>query len=235
LSLHIPSGQFVALVGPNGAGKTTLLKLLCRFYDPEQGGVTWNGVDLRCLSLGQWWETISVLLQQPVHYGATVAENIGLGCWRRADEFAEIESAAQAAGAHEFVGQLPGGYQQPLRKWFQGGTELSVGQWQRLALARVFFRPAQVFVFDEPTSAMDPWAEIAWLRRLRDRTAGKTAIVITHRLTTAMHADVIHVLAEGGVVESGSHAELLQRGGLYAQSWQDQRLFRDRGPGGGYP
>jgi len=230
-SLHIPQGQCVALVGPNGAGKTTLLKLLCRFYDPDQGVVAFNGVDLRSLALCQWWETISVLLQEPVHYSATVAENIGLGCLARSGSLDAVEAAARAAGAAEWIADLPGGYQQQLRKWFQGGTELSVGQWQRLAMARAFFRPAEVFLFDEPTSAMDPWAEIAWLRRLRERTAGKTAIVITHRLTTAMHADVIHVLAEGRLVESGSHAQLLQRGGLYAQSWQDQRGCSDSGHG----
>ena len=222
LSLHIPPGQFVALVGPNGAGKSTLLKMLCRFDDPDQGCVAFNGVDLRTLSLAQWWETLSVLLQQPVHYSATFAENIALGCLARGGAAEEIASAARAAGADEIVAQLPDGYQQRLHKWFQGGTELSVGQWQRLASARAFFRPAEVFVFDEPTSAMDPWAEAAWLRRLRDRTAGKTAIVITHRLTTARQADLIHVLAEGRIVESGSHAQLLRHGGLYAQSWQDQ-------------
>lgn len=226
-SLHIPHGQFVALVGPNGAGKTTLLKLLCRFYDPDQGRVAFNGVDLRCLPLCQWWETISILLQQPVQYSATAAENIALGCLPRAGSSAAIEAAAQAAGADELIAGLPGGYQQRLRKWFQGGTELSVGQWQRLAMARTFFRPAEVFLFDEPTSAMDPWAETAWVQRLRDRTAGKTAIIITHRLTTAMHADIIHVLADGRVVESGSHAELLQCGRLYARSWLDQRVFQD--------
>jgi ATP-binding cassette subfamily B protein len=196
--------------------------MLCRFDDPDQGCVAFNGVDLRTLSLAQWWETLSVLLQQPVHYSATFAENIALGCLARGGAAEEIASAARAAGADEIVAQLPDGYQQRLHKWFQGGTELSVGQWQRLASARAFFRPAEVFVFDEPTSAMDPWAEAAWLRRLRDRTAGKTAIVITHRLTTARQADLIHVLAEGRIVESGSHAQLLRHGGLYAQSWQDQ-------------
>jgi ATP-binding cassette subfamily B protein len=219
-SLTIPAGQVVAVVGPNGAGKSTLIKLLCRFYDPEAGRITLDGIDLRALKLETLRERISVLFQHPVHYSATARENIALGS--PGQEAAAIEKAARAAGAHEPVARLPQGYETLLGKWFAGGTELSGGEWQRLALARAFLRQAPLVLLDEPTSAMDSWAEADWLDRFRDLSSGRTALIITHRFTTAMRADVIHVMAEGRIVESGSHRELLDQDGLYAQSWHAQ-------------
>ena len=137
-------------------------------------------------------------------------------------DMAAVEDAAVSAGADDCVRRLPDGYDNLLGKWFDGGAELSVGEWQRVALARAFLRRSPVIVLDEPTSAMDPWAEADWLARFRRLAAGRTAVVITHRFTTAMHADVIHVMDGGRVVESGSHEELVGAGGLYSQSWLSQ-------------
>jgi ATP-binding cassette subfamily B protein len=219
--LFIPAGQLVALVGPNGAGKSTLVKLLCRFYDPETGRIMVDGIDLRELSLEDLRTRITVLFQMPVHYNATVGENIALGDLTRGLR-AEIENAARSAGAEEIVARLPRGYDQLLGNRFDSGTELSVGEWQRIALARAFLRQAPIIALDEPTSAMDPWAEADWLGRLRTLAAGRTAIFIAHRFTTAMHADIIHVMDGGRIVESGCHQELITSGGRYAQSWAAQ-------------
>jgi ATP-binding cassette subfamily B protein len=222
--LTIPAGQIVALVGANGAGKTTLIKLLCRLYDPEDGQITMDGIDLRDLSLKELRRRITVLFQFPVDYHATAAHNIALGDLTMAPTRAEIEAAAQGAGAHEVMARLPRGYETLLGKWFVDGTELSGGEWQRVALARAFLRQAPIVVLDEPTSFMDSWAEMAWLQRFRDLVHGRTALIITHRFTTAMHADIIHVMHQGRIVESGSHSELVARGGHYSQSWSAQML-----------
>jgi ATP-binding cassette subfamily B protein len=219
--LTIPAGQVAALVGPNGAGKSTLIKLLCRFYDPEAGRIELDGTDLRELDVARLRGLISVLFQHPVHYSATAGENIALG-GPAALGPGTVEAAARAAGADEVIARLPRGYETLLGKWFAGGTELSGGEWQRLALARAFLREAPLVLLDEPTSAMDSWAEADWLDRFRDLAAGRTALIVTHRFTTAMRADVIHVMAEGCIVESGRHDELLARGGAYARSWAAQ-------------
>ena len=159
--LSIPAGQISALVGPNGAGKSTLIKLLCRFYDPDAGRITLDGCDLRDLQIAKLRSLITVLFQEPVHYSATVAENILLGR-STAPDASEARVAARAAGADEIIAHLPKGYDTLLGKWFDGGTELSVGEWQRLALARAFLREAPILLLDEPTSAMDSWAEADW-------------------------------------------------------------------------
>ena len=221
-NLEIPAGKVVAIVGSNGAGKTTLIKLVCRFYDPERGAVELDGVDLRELDSAELRRRITVLFQQPARFNATLAENIALGDVRVAADRARIEAAARAGGAHEAAASLPQGYDTLLGKWFKGGAELSVGEWQRVALARAFYRDAPLVLLDEPTSAMDSWAENEWMARFRELVRGKTALIITHRFTTAMRADFIHVMKEGRIVESGTHQELVRAGGLYAQSWRAQ-------------
>jgi len=220
-SLSIPAGAVVAIVGANGAGKSTLIKLLCRLYDPQEGSVEIDGVDVRALALRDLRRMISVLFQEPVHYSETAAGNIGLGDLPARPGVAAIESAARAAGADVCIERLPQGYEALLGRWF-GGHELSVGEWQRIALARAVLRNAPIIVLDEPTSAMDSWAEADWLARFRILADGRTGIVVTHRFTTAMRADVIHVFADGRVAESGTHEALLRRGGRYATSWQRQ-------------
>ena len=217
--LTVPAGQIVALVGANGAGKTTLLKLLCRFYDPQKGRIIMDRIDIRELAIKELRRMITVLFQWPVPYQASAAENIALGDLSADPAMPEIEAAARFAGAHEIIARLPQGYNTRLGRWFSEGTELSIGEWQRLALARAFLRRAQIMILDEPTSALDSWAEVDWFDRFRSLARGKTAIVITHRLTIARHADIIHVMDAGAIVESGTHDELLALGRLYARSW----------------
>jgi ATP-binding cassette subfamily B protein len=221
-SLTIPAGQIAAIVGPNGAGKSTLIKLLCRFYDPENGTIEIDGTDLKKIPARQLRRLMTVLFQQPVHYNVTVSENIGYGDLEREPAMSDIHAAVKAAGAEEIVSRLPSGYSSLLGRWFAGGTELSVGEWQRIALARAFLRRAPIIILDEPTSALDPWAEADWLLRFRQLAVRRTAIIITHRFTTAMHADIIHVMEHGRIIEAGSHHELLDRDGLYADSWKRQ-------------
>ncbi|HEX5417403.1 MAG TPA: ABC transporter ATP-binding protein [Chloroflexota bacterium] len=220
--LTIPAGQTVAIVGPNGAGKSTLLKLLCRFYDPDEGQVTLDGVDLRDLSVEELRRRITVLFQFPQPYVASIGENIAVGDLAASPTGAEVEAAARAAGAHEIAMRLPRGYETLLGRLFEDGVELSGGEWQRVALARAFLRRAPIIILDEPTSFMDSWAEIEWLKRFRGLVGGRTAIIITHRFTTARQADLIHVMDGGQIVESGNHDELLASGGVYAQSWLAQ-------------
>lgn len=219
-SLTLHKGQVTAIVGDNGAGKSTLVKLICRLYDPQEGWITWNGVDIRQLAQQDLRGRISVLFQSPMHYQATASENIAysrsaLGVVERV----AITQAAEGAGADGFIQELRDGYETQLGKWFEHGTDLSVGQWQRIALARAFLRQSPLMILDEPTSAMDAWSEMEWLARLRSLSQGRTMLIITHRLTTAMQADIIHVMVRGQIVESGSHEELLAAGGRYAQAW----------------
>ena len=221
-NLTIPAGRLLAIMGPNGAGKSTLVKLLCRFYDPDSGSINIDGVDLRSFSVEELRRRITVLFQQPVRYNSTVRDNIRFGDLAGVPSDDAVRAAAVNAGAGAFIERLPDGYENLLGHWFEKGAELSVGEWQRVALARAFLRQAPVIVLDEPTSAMDPWAETDWLRRLRSLAKGRTAVLITHRFTTAMLADEIHVMEEGRLVESGSHPELIARGGRYAEWWATQ-------------
>jgi ATP-binding cassette, subfamily B, bacterial len=221
-NITVRAGQVVALVGPNGAGKSTLVKLLCRFYDPESGAITIDGVDLKEIPSHHLRRMITVLFQQPFHYNATVRDNVEYGDLEQRSSDEEIAQALEAAGAQDIVSRFPNGQLTLLGKWFNGGTELSVGEWQRIALARAFLRRAPLIILDEPTSSLDPWAESEWLERFRRLAKGRTAIIITHRFTTAMNADVIHVMHDGRVVESGSHEQLLEQAGLYAESWKRQ-------------
>jgi ATP-binding cassette subfamily B protein len=168
-----------------------------------------------------------VLFQEPVPYQNSVSRNIAFGDLAVDPDLASIKAAATAAGAGSIIARLPEGYDTRLGKWFEGGTDLSVGEWQRIALSRAFLRQAPILILDEPTSAMDPWAELDWLDRFGDLARGKTSIIITHRFTTAMHAEIIHVMESGRIVESGSHLELLALNGRYAQSWKAQ--MRGRG------
>ena len=221
-TMQIPTGKIIAIVGPNGAGKSTLLKLLCRFYDPTDGSIQIDGQDIKDIPLDDLRRQITVLFQQPFHYNTTLRDNILYGDLKLDASDAELNAAIEAAGASEIVSRLANREQTLLGRWFPGGTELSVGEWQRIALARAFLRRTPIIILDEPTSALDPWAEADWLERFRRLAFGRTSIIITHRFTTAMHADVIHVMDRGRVVESGSHQRLLEQSGLYAESWSRQ-------------
>lgn len=181
-----------------------------------------DATDIRKFSMEDLHRRIGVLFQVPIRYSATVRENIAYGNSALDPASAGIEAAACTAGAEDLIARLPNGYENMLGTWFEGGTDLSVGEWQKIALARAFLRCAPILILDEPTSAMDPWAEADWLRRFRRFAHGRTAVIITHRLTTAMCADIILVAADGKIVESGTHSELLARGGRYEESWAAQ-------------
>ncbi len=221
-SLFIPAGKIVAVVGANGAGKSTLLKLICRFYDPQKGRILFDETDVREFELEKLREKITVLFQTPVRYSASAGENIALGNIEKIAETANIERAAHDAGANEVVEKFPKRYEQMLSHSFSEGDEISVGEWQRIALARAIFRDAPLILLDEPTSAMDPWAEADWLKKFVRRARGKTSLIITHRFTTAMRADLIYVMKNGEIIESGTHSELVSSGGNYAASWREQ-------------
>jgi ATP-binding cassette subfamily B protein len=223
----IPAGRIVAVVGPNGAGKSTFIKLLCRFYDPDEGNIEIDQSDLKQIPTDHLRRLITVLFQQPIHYNNTLRENVEFGDLEQEASTNEISIALHAAGAEEIVTRLPHGYDTMLGRWFTGGTELSAGEWQRIALARAFLRRARIIILDEPTSALDPWAESDWLQRFRRLANGRTSLVITHRFTTAMHADIIHVMQNGHIVESGNHQQLLIKNGPYAESWKQQMMAAD--------
>jgi ATP-binding cassette, subfamily B, bacterial len=221
-NLNIPAGKVVAIVGPNGSGKSTLMRLLCRLYDPQSGHVAFDNQNIADFRLSEFRRLVTVLFQQPVQYSQTAGQNIAFGDLDSNASRSELVSAAGAAGADEIIAKLPDTYETLLGKWFDGGAELSVGEWQRIALARAFVRRSSIVLLDEPTSAMDSWAETEWMERLRVLVDGRTTVIITHRFTTAMRADVIYVMREGKIVESGNHQELLTQGGAYAQSWEAQ-------------
>ena len=222
ITMTIRSGEHIALVGANGAGKTTLVKLLCRLYDPTAGNITLDGIDLRELSLADLRQRISVVFQDYARYDLTVRENIRLGNILLEPNDHKIVAAAQAAGAAAMIENLPYGFETRLGKWFDGGQELSVGEWQKIALARAFVRNAEIVVLDEPTSALDPSAEYEVFRKFRELAAGRTTILISHRFSTVRMADRIYVLANGCITEFGSHDELMQRGGEYARMFELQ-------------
>ncbi len=222
LDLHIHAGQTAAIVGPNGAGKTTLLKLLCRFYDPQSGTIRINDIDIREFAIADLRRQISVLFQEPIRFNASLVENVAMGSVQTVPGPHDLNDAIAAAGAEEIVQRLPDGGNTRLGKWFDGGTDLSAGEWRRIALARAFLRRSPIIVLDEPTSFMDSWAQADWLARFRTLTRGRTALVITHSFTTAMHADIIHVMGAGRITESGTHEQLISLDGRYAWSWRAQ-------------
>jgi ATP-binding cassette subfamily B protein len=222
VDLTIAPGQVIALVGENGSGKTTLMKLLCRLYDPDSGKVAVDGVDIRQLDPAKWRQQISVILQDYVQYQLTVWENVWLGDAGSAPDREKIIAAAQRSGADAAIRRLPQGYDTPLGRWFKQGHELSIGEWQKVALARAFLRDSHLVVLDEPTSSLDPLAEAELFRHFRRAIQGRSAVLISHRFSTVQMADYIYVLNQGRVVERGTHPELLRLGGLYARLYLAQ-------------
>jgi ATP-binding cassette subfamily B protein len=222
ISLAIRPGEVTALVGPNGSGKTTLVKLLCRLYDPSAGTVTLDGVDLRDLDVVDLRRNLSVIFQDFAQYQLTVRENIRLGNVSLDPVDSAIEVAARDAGAHEAIMRLRHGYDTVLGKWFDEGEELSIGEWQKIALARAFVRDAQILVFDEPTSALDPQAEWDVFQHIKELARGRAVVLISHRFSTVRAADRIHIFDQGRIVESGTHDELVALKGRYAEMYEVQ-------------
>lgn len=217
VSLEIGRGEVVALVGANGSGKTTLVKILCQLYRPDEGRVVWNGSDTRELDPEELRSEITVIFQNYIQYHLSVLENIALGRADRVPDAAAIREAALQAGAHDFIARLPLGYDTRLGREFYGGHELSVGQWQRLALARAFFRSGSFLILDEPTASLDPRAEHDLFTQIRTLTQECSVLLISHRFSSVRSADRIYVLDSGRIIEAGTHDELLSRGGHYAE------------------
>jgi ATP-binding cassette subfamily B protein len=217
VDLTIEPGQVVALVGENGSGKTTLAKLLAGLYPVATGTLTWDGRNVADLDPAEVRSGVAVLFQDFVHYFLSAEENIAFGRWERAGERGAVRAAAEAAHIAPVLDALPDGFATFLGPQFFGGSDLSGGQWQRVALARAMFRDARLVILDEPTAALDPRAEAALFQAVRRLFAGRSVLLISHRFATVRMADVIYVLEDGRVVESGSHAELMADPHLYAE------------------
>ncbi|HSF56512.1 MAG TPA: ABC transporter ATP-binding protein, partial [Candidatus Binatia bacterium] len=222
INLTIRPGEKIALVGPNGAGKTTLIKILTRLYDPTEGTILIDGIDIRELDPVDLRQRIGVIFQDFVRYHLPASENIGFGQIEALDDMDQIIASARKSGAHSVVESLPEGYQTMLGRWFHGGHELSVGQWQKIALARAFMRDAEILVLDEPTASLDAETEYEIFRHFHELTIGKTAILISHRFSTVRMADRIVVIQEGRIIEIGSHENLLRQQGIYAHLFSMQ-------------
>jgi ATP-binding cassette subfamily B protein len=222
LNFHLHPGERVALIGENGEGKTTIVKLLTRLYDPLEGQVLLDGVDLREYNLEDLYREIGVIFQDFMRYEMTAGENIAVGRIERIDDLPLLQQSAQKSMADEVVGRLAHGYEQMLGRRFDGGVDLSGGEWQKVALARAYLRDAQILILDEPTAALDARSEYEVFQRFAELTAGKMALFISHRFSTVRMADRIVVLENGRVAEDGDHEQLTHLGGRYAEMFELQ-------------
>ncbi len=225
VNLTIPAGQCLALVGLNGAGKTTLVKLLTRLYDPTEGQILWDGIDIREFDLLELRRKIGAIFQDFVRFNLTARENIGVGDVDFIEDLPRVEKAATDVGIDELIEGLPEGYETILSRWLiedQTGIDLSGGQWQKVGTARMFMREAEFLILDEPTAALDAQAEYETYERFVELVAGRASLLISHRFSTVRMADVIAVLEDGVITEYGSHQDLIARGGTYAKLYNMQ-------------
>lgn len=221
ISFTIEAGESVALVGANGAGKSTIIKLICRFYDVTEGEILINGINIKKLQLSNWYQHMGTLFQDFVHYYFTVRENIMLGDPSKVDE-RQIRAAAKKSGADLFIEKLPKKYDQVLGREYEDGEELSVGQWQKMAIARAFYQSSPLLILDEPTSAIDAEAEYEIFNNLEKAYKNKTLVLVSHRFSTVRNAHKIIVIEEGKISEKGTHEDLLKLNGKYASMFNVQ-------------
>lgn len=222
VDIEIEPGEIIALVGENGSGKTTLAKILAGLYDATDGLVEWDGRDITTFRRSSLRARVAVIFQDFVKYAFSAEENIALGRHDEPADHDRVAEAARRAGADEFLAALPNGYSTNLSRLFKGGRDLSGGQWQRVAIARAYYRDAPLIILDEPTAALDPRAEHDLFESLRTVLAGRTAVFISHRFSSVRSADRTYVLDQGRIVEHGTHDELMQMGGRYADLFRLQ-------------
>ncbi len=228
VNLFIPKGKCVALVGLNGAGKTTVVKLLTRLYDPAEGRILWDGIDITQFDPQELRQRIGTVFQDYMRYALTAKENIDLGNVYQSNTLEQIQNAAKQAGAHKMIENLPQGYDTFLNRYMAengNGVDLSGGEWQKIALARVFMRDADFLILDEPTAALDVETEDHIYTRFAELMHGRTSLLISHRFSTVRMADIIAVLENGQIVACGSHEQLIEQNGTYARLYQMQNAF----------
>lgn len=231
VSITIGAGEVVALVGDNGAGKSTLVKLLCRLYEPKQGTITMEDIELHHLTIKDLRRQISIVFQDYAKYFLTVRENIRLGDTSIPLDSVKIQEAAGKANADDFIRKLPKGYDTVLGRWFFSGEELSLGEWQKIVLARAFLRDSKLIILDEPTSSLDVNTEYHLYTKFRELIADRSALLISHRFSTVRMADRIYVLDDGRIAEEGTHKELMTLKGKYADMYNKQAAWLDNQKG----
>ena len=222
VNFKLGPSERIAIVGENGQGKTTIVKLLTRLYDPTEGQILLDGKDLREYDLESLWKEIGVIFQDFMRYEMTAAENIAVGRIEELDNQFRIRAAANKSLAEHTIRRLPNGFDQVLGCRFEGGMDLSGGEWQKIALARAYLRDAQLLILDEPTAALDARSEHEVFQRFAELTKGKMSLLISHRFSTVRMADRVLVLADGEIAEEGRHEQLLKDGGQYAEMFELQ-------------